>query len=72
MNASKRIGNRFRETLIISIGIANIAEIDEAVRTVRGAGFCERSLHKCMITYPAVPENNNVLTRPIYVRSLRL
>lgn len=50
--------------LIISTGMASIAELDDAVRAAREAG-CERLvLLKCTSTYPADPENTNILTIP--------
>ena len=50
--------------LIISTGMATLAEIDEAVRTARGAGCRELVLLKCTSTYPATPANSNVLSIP--------
>ena len=50
--------------LIISTGMASLAELDEAVRTARDAGCTELVLLKCTSTYPATPENTNVLTIP--------
>ncbi len=50
--------------LIISSGMASVAELDEAVRTARKAGCRELALLKCTSTYPATPENTNVLTIP--------
>lgn len=50
--------------LIISTGMATIAEIDEAVRTARVAGCNNLLLLKCTSTYPATPENSNILTIP--------
>lgn len=50
--------------LIISTGMATIAEIDEAVQTARAAGCRDLVLLKCTSTYPASPENSNVLTIP--------
>ena len=50
--------------MIISTGMASISELDETVRAIREAG-CERFvLLKCTSTYPATPENSNVLTIP--------
>lgn len=48
--------------LIISTGMATIAEIAEAVDTARAAGCKELVLLKCTSTYPASPENSNVKT----------
>lgn len=50
--------------MIISTGMATIAEIDEAVRTARDAGCKDIVLLKCTSTYPATPKNSNVLTIP--------
>ena len=50
--------------LIISTGMASIAEIDEAVQTARVAGSPEIVLLKCTSTYPATPDNSNLLTIP--------
>jgi pseudaminic acid synthase len=50
--------------VIISTGMATIAEIDDAVRTAREAGCHEVVLLKCTSTYPATPTNSNVLTIP--------
>lgn len=50
--------------LIISTGMASVAELDEAVRTAREAGCLDLVLLKCTSTYPASPENTNILTIP--------
>ncbi|MDG6250728.1 pseudaminic acid synthase [Methanocalculus sp.] len=50
--------------LFISTGMATIAELDEAVRTARDAGCRDIILLKCTSTYPATPENSNILTIP--------
>lgn len=50
--------------VIISTGLASIAEIDEAVRTVRSEGNKNIILLKCTSTYPATPENSNIVTIP--------
>jgi pseudaminic acid synthase len=55
--------------LIISTGMASIAEIDEAVRAARASGCRELILLKCTSTYPASPANSNVLTVP-HMRAL--
>lgn len=48
--------------LIISTGMASIAEIAEAVDTARSAGCQDVVLLKCTSTYPASPENTNLRT----------
>lgn len=55
--------------LIISTGMATVAEIDEAVRTARDAGCRDLVLLKCTSTYPASPKNSNILTIP-HIREL--
>jgi pseudaminic acid synthase len=50
--------------VIISTGMASIAEIDEAVCAARSAGCRELVLLKCTSTYPATPEDSNILTIP--------
>lgn len=48
--------------LIISTGMASIAELDETVRAARSAGCNDLILLKCTSTYPATAENTNILT----------
>lgn len=50
--------------LIISTGMASLAELDDTVRAARGAGCKDLILLKCTSTYPATPENTNILTIP--------
>lgn len=50
--------------LIISTGMATVAELDETVRVARDAGCKELILLKCTSTYPATAENTNILTIP--------
>jgi N-acetylneuraminate synthase len=50
--------------LIISTGMASVAELDETVRTARQAGCKDLVLLKCTSTYPATPGNSNLLTIP--------
>jgi pseudaminic acid synthase len=50
--------------LIISTGMANVAELDETVRAAREAGCKDLILLKCTSTYPATAENTNILTIP--------
>jgi pseudaminic acid synthase len=50
--------------LIISTGMASVAELDETVRAARAAGCKDLILLKCTSTYPATPEDTNVLTIP--------
>lgn len=48
--------------LLISTGMATIAEIAEAVDAARSAGCKDLLLFKCTSTYPASPENTNLRT----------
>ena len=50
--------------LIISTGMATVAELDETVRAAREAGCNDLILLKCTSTYPATPGNTNILTIP--------
>ena len=50
--------------LIISTGMATIAELDETVRTARDAGCRDLVLLKCTSTYPATPSNTHIRTIP--------
>jgi len=50
--------------MIISTGMATLAELDETVKAARAAGCKELTLLKCTSTYPASPENTNLSTIP--------
>ena len=50
--------------LIISTGMATVAELDETVRAAREAGCNDLILLKCTSTYPATADNTNILTIP--------
>ncbi|GAX88912.1 pseudaminic acid synthase [Effusibacillus lacus] len=50
--------------MIISTGMASVAELDETVRAAREAGCKDLILLKCTSTYPATPEDSNILTIP--------
>lgn len=50
--------------LIVSTGMATLAEIEDAVRAARAAGCANLILLKCTSTYPASPEDTNILTIP--------
>jgi len=50
--------------IVISTGMATLAEIDEAVQTIRKAGGNQIALLKCTSAYPASPEEVNLRTIP--------
>ncbi|CAN7156876.1 pseudaminic acid synthase [Paenibacillus sp. LjRoot56] len=50
--------------MIISTGMASVAELDETVKAARAAGCNDLVLLKCTSTYPATPENTNIRTIP--------
>ena len=50
--------------LIISTGMATAEELEETVVAAREAGCKDLILLKCTSTYPASPENTNILTIP--------
>ena len=50
--------------IIMSTGMATLAELDEAVRTIRESGGNELAILKCTSVYPAPPEEMNLQTIP--------
>jgi pseudaminic acid synthase len=50
--------------MIISNGMASVAEIGEAVSTAKRAGATSIVLLKCTSSYPATPANSNLATIP--------
>ena len=50
--------------LIISTGMASLAELDEAVNAARSAGCKDLILLKCTSTYPAKSSDTNISTIP--------
>ncbi len=50
--------------LIISTGMASLADLERAVQTARDAGCKNLILLKCTSTYPATPQNTNIRTIP--------
>ncbi|MEQ8268851.1 MAG: pseudaminic acid synthase [Parvibaculum sp.] len=55
--------------IIISTGMATVSELGEAVQAARSAGCRDLVLLKCTTTYPATPQNTNILTIP-HMRTL--
>ena len=50
--------------MIISTGMATVAELDETVRAARESGCADIILLKCTSTYPATSDNTNILMIP--------
>lgn len=50
--------------IIMSTGVSRLADIDESVALLRQNGCSDLILLKCTSTYPASPENTNLLTIP--------
>ena len=50
--------------LIISTGMANLGELEQAVSVARSAGCKDLILLKCTSTYPSTPTNTNIRTIP--------
>jgi pseudaminic acid synthase len=50
--------------MIISTGMASLAELDETVRAARDAGCRDLILLKCTSSYPATPEESHIRTLP--------
>jgi len=50
--------------IIVSTGMASLAEIDALVRTAREAGCRDLVLLKCTSSYPASPANSDIRTIP--------
>jgi pseudaminic acid synthase len=55
--------------MIVSTGMATVADIDEAVRAAKEAGCKDLILLKCTSTYPAAASDTNLLTIP-HMRAL--
>jgi pseudaminic acid synthase len=53
-----------RKQVIMSTGMATLAEIDRAVRTLREGGCPDIALLKCVSSYPATPDQMNLATIP--------
>jgi N-acetylneuraminate synthase len=55
---------RTGKPIIMSTGMATLAEITEAVETIRAAGATQLALLKCTSAYPALPDDMNQRTIP--------
>jgi N-acetylneuraminate synthase len=50
--------------IVLSTGMATVAELDESIRAARESGSGGIILLKCTSSYPASPEHSNLLTIP--------
>jgi N-acetylneuraminate synthase len=48
----------------MSTGVSRLSDLDESVRLLRSKGCKDLVLLKCTSTYPATPENTNLITIP--------
>jgi len=55
---------RTKKPIIVSTGMASLAEIGEAVEAIRSEGNNQIALLKCTSAYPALPEDMNLKTIP--------
>jgi len=54
--------------VIMSVGASTLAEIEEAIKTLKENGCRDLTILKCTSTYPASPEDTNLLTMPDMAR----
>jgi N-acetylneuraminate synthase len=59
----KKVANTGKP-VIMSTGVATIADIQESIKVLEANGCKELVLLKCTSTYPASPETTNILTIP--------
>ena len=52
------------KSMVVSTGMASVAELDDMVRTARDNGCEDLTLLKCTSSYPATPEGTNLRTIP--------
>jgi len=62
---------RKNKPMIISTGVAHLEDINEAIKTCRKAGNDQIVLLKCASSYPAKPEEMNLLTIPDMARRFK-
>lgn len=63
---------RTGKPLIVSTGMATLAEIEEAVQAARAAGAKQIVLLKCTSAYPASPDDMNLRTIPELAREFEV
>lgn len=56
---------RTGKPVIMSTGVSNVTDIQESVEVLRSNGCTQLTLLKCTSTYPASPENTNLVTIPV-------
>lgn len=56
---------RTGKPVIMSTGVSTLADVFESVQVLRNNGCKELVLLKCTSTYPATPENTNLLSIPV-------
>lgn len=57
-----------KKPVVMSTGLASISDLDDAVETLRANGCKDLILLKCTSSYPASPENTDLLTIPHMAR----
>lgn len=67
----RKIGST-RRPVIMSTGMATLAEIDDAVKALRESGCTQLALLKCTSSYPAPAEDSNLRTIPHLAQAFQL
>ena len=67
----RKIGATHRP-VIMSTGMATLAEIDDAVKAMRESGCTQLALLKCTSSYPAPAEDSNLRTIPHLAQAFQL
>ncbi|MDO8871790.1 MAG: pseudaminic acid synthase [Methanoregula sp.] len=63
---------RTGKPIILSTGMASLAEIEEAVNAIRNEGNEQIALLKCTSAYPALPEDMNLKTIPDMTKAFQM
>lgn len=67
----EKIG-KTRKPVILSRGMATLAEIKLAIKTLRGAGCPQVAILHCVSSYPAKPEQMNLATIPDIAKKFKV